>query len=71
MGKLIFTIVIIWAIYYFFFKEKKALKQKKESKKNENKDLIMCDKCKTFVPEDEIIKIDGKNICKECYDNLK
>lgn len=66
MGKLIFTIVIIWAIYYFFFKEKKPLK-----KESENKDLIMCDKCKTFVPEDEIIKIDGKNICKECYDNLK
>ena len=66
MGKLILFIIIIGAIYYLFFKEKKPIKNE-----NENKDLIMCDKCKTFVSEDEIIKIDGKNICKECYDNLK
>ena len=65
MGKLIFLIVIITAIYYLFFREKPLPKE------NKSKDLIMCDNCKTFVPEDEIIKKDGKNICKECYDNLK
>ncbi len=67
MGKLILLIIIATTVYYFFFKEK-PIKQKDEK---QDKDLIMCDKCKTFVPEDEIIKIDGKNICKECYDNLK
>jgi len=67
MGKLILFIIIIIAIYYLFFKEK-PLPEKKEK---ENKDLIMCEKCKTFVPEDEIIKINNKNICKECYDNSK
>ncbi len=69
MRKLILLIIITLVIYYFLFKEKKIKQDKKSD--SQDKDLIMCDKCKTFVPEDEIKKIDGKNICRECYDNLK
>ena len=65
MGKLIFFLLIALGIYFMFFK-KPSIKQETK-KENEDKDLIMCDKCKTFVSEDEIIKTDGKNICKDCY----
>ncbi len=65
MGKLIIFLIIIGAVYFFFFKKQKVENSKKES--NESKDLILCDKCKTFYPENEIKKIDGKNICKDCY----
>jgi len=67
MGKLIFFILIIGIIYYLF-------KPKNKHSVNENfdeNDLIMCEKCKTFTPKNEIYKIDGKYICKECYDNSK
>ena len=67
MGKLIIFLIIIFAIYFLFFKKKEPIKKEQ----NESKDLIMCDNCKTFTPQDEIKKINGKNICKECYDNLK
>jgi uncharacterized protein len=63
MSKLILFLIIIGAIYFLF---KKNTKPQKEE---ENTDLVMCDKCKTFYPKNEIKKIDGKNICKECYAN--
>ena len=69
MGKLIFFLLIGAAIYFMFFKKNKVVNKPKNKQKDENTDLIMCDKCKTFVSEDEIIKSNGKNICKECYDN--
>jgi len=61
MSKLILFIIIIAAIYFLFFKKKEI--------PNDSNELIMCDKCKTFYPENEIKKIDGKNICKDCYAN--
>ncbi|QCT94251.1 glucose-inhibited division protein B [Caminibacter mediatlanticus TB-2] len=66
MGKIIILLLIIGAIYYFFIKKPKV---NNEEKKDESQDLILCDKCKTFYPKNEIKKIDGKNICKECYAN--
>jgi len=63
MGKLILFLIIIAAVYFFFVK-KPAVENSEESE-----DLVMCDKCKTFYPKSEIKKIDGKNICKECYAN--
>ena len=68
MGKLIIFIIIIGIIYFFFFK-KTQINKTQENKNDESEDLIMCDKCKTFTPKNEIIKINGKNICKDCYDN--
>jgi len=68
MGKLIFFLLIGFGIYFMFFKKNKVENNSKKEK-DENKDLIMCDKCKTFVSEDEIKKVNGKNICKDCYDN--
>ena len=67
MGELIFFLLIGFGIYFLFFKKNNPVQPPK--KENEDKDLIMCDKCKTFVSEDEIIQKNGKNICKECYDN--
>ncbi len=69
MGKLILFAIIAGVIYFMFFKKSEVINKSQNNTKNENEDLIMCDKCKTFVPENEIKKIDGKNICKECYDN--
>jgi len=68
MGKLIFFIIIIVGIYYLFFHKTKSI-QKEEFENYDDNDLIMCDKCKTFTPKNEIKKIDGKNICKDCYAN--
>ncbi|WP_457561341.1 hypothetical protein [Caminibacter sp.] len=66
MSKLILFLIIIGGIYYFY----KKSSQKEVRNKNENDmDLIMCDKCKTFYPKNEIKNINGKNICKECYEN--
>jgi len=64
MGKLILFLIIIGAIYFFFIKKPQV-----ENKEDNDKDLVMCDKCKTFYPSDEIIKVGDKNICKDCYDN--
>jgi formylmethanofuran dehydrogenase subunit E len=61
MGKLILFLIIVGAIYFFFIKKPKV------ENKEEDKDLIMCDKCKTFYPSDEIVKVGDKNICKDCY----
>ncbi len=73
MGKLIFILIIIGVAYFYFFNKPEVNSKKENSKtnKNDKKDLIMCDNCKTFVSEDEIKKVNGKNLCKECYDNLK
>lgn len=73
MGKLIFFLLIIGAVYFLFFKNKKPIKDFKDSTENSNssEDLIMCEKCKTFTPKNEILNINGKNICKDCYDNSK
>jgi len=68
MGKLIFFIIIIVGIYYLFFNKSKPI-QKEEFENYDDNDLIMCDKCKTFTPKNEIKKINGKNICKDCYAN--
>ncbi|NPA88402.1 PP0621 family protein [Caminibacter pacificus] len=65
MGKLILFLIIAGAIYFFFIK-KPAVEEKQ---KEESEDLVMCDKCKTFYPKNEIKKVDGKNICKDCYAN--
>jgi len=66
MGKFIFFLIIIISIYFLFFKK---TKQNIANNEDESKDLIMCDVCKTFTPQNEIKKINGKNICKDCYDN--
>ena len=66
MGKLIIFLIIIGAIYFFFIK-KPAIINNENSE--ESKDLILCDKCNTFYPQNEIKKINGKNICKDCYAN--
>jgi len=66
MGKLIIFLLIIGAIYFFFFKKPKV---QNKNEKEESKDLILCDKCKTFYPKNEINTIDNKNICKDCYAN--
>jgi uncharacterized protein len=65
MAKLILFLIIIGIIYFIF----KSKKKKTIYKEPPVKDLIMCEKCKTFYTKNEILKIDGKNICKECYDN--
>jgi len=70
MGKLIFFLLIIGGIYYYFIKKEKNIKNLDKESYDEN-DLIMCDKCKTFTPKNEIKKINGKYICKDCYDNSK
>jgi len=69
MGKLIFFIIIIVGIYYLFFNKPKSIKKEEEFENYDENDLIMCDKCKTFTPKNEIKKINGKNICKDCYAN--
>ncbi len=72
MGKLIFFLIIIGAVYFLFFKKpevQNSNKQKTSNKNNDSEELIMCDQCKTFTPKSEIKKINGKNICKDCYDN--
>jgi uncharacterized protein len=73
MGRLILFILIGFAIYYFFIKkpqvEEKENKSQNNTENTNNEELIMCDKCKTFYPKSEIKKINGKNICKECYEN--
>jgi len=69
MGKLIFLLLIIGGIYYFFIKKEKNIQNDKEN--YDENDLIMCEKCKTFTPKNEIKKINGKYICKDCYDNSK
>ena len=71
MGKLIFFLFIGIIIYFLFFNKKGIKHHPKKEDNIENKELILCDNCKTFTPEEEIIKIDNKNICKECYDNFK
>ncbi len=65
MGKLILFLIIIASVYFLFFKKKEI----KNENTDESKDLILCDKCQTFYPKEEIKKINGKNICRECYDN--
>ncbi|WP_457562017.1 hypothetical protein [Caminibacter pacificus] len=65
MSKLILFLIIAGAVYFMFKKSNKPEVQ--DSDKNEDTDLIMCDKCKTFYPKNEIKKINGKNICKDCY----
>ena len=71
MGKLILFLIIIEIIYFFFLKNnKKTIKNNNDNDEN-NEDLILCEKCNTFTPKNEIININGKNICKECYDNSK
>jgi len=71
MGKLIFFLLIIGGIYYFFIKPKNKKPQDLENENYDENDLIMCEKCKTFTPKNEIKKINGKYICKDCYDNSK
>ncbi len=67
MGRLIFFAIIGGLIYYFYKKSQTPVENKKSEENTD--ELIMCDKCKTFYPKNEIKKIDGKNICKECYEN--
>ena len=62
MSKLILFAIIAGAIYLMFKKS-----SKKSVEEDSDTDLVMCDKCKTFYPKNEIKKVDGKNICKECY----
>ena len=70
MGKLIFFLIIIVAVYFLFFKRPKQINSSNSNDTDSN-DLIMCEKCKTFTPKEEILNIKGKNICKDCYDNTK
>jgi len=67
MGKLILFLIIIAVIYFLFFKKPQV--EQRNDNEDDSKDLIMCEKCKTFTPKNEIKKINGKNICKDCYDN--
>ncbi|NPA11249.1 MAG: glucose-inhibited division protein B [Epsilonproteobacteria bacterium] len=63
MAKIILFAIIGFVIYLLFFK--------KRVREESSNDLIMCDKCKTFYPKDEILRKNGQNICKECYENSK
>jgi len=71
MGKLIFFLIIIGIIYIIFFQKPKIKTSNDSNDDNLDNDLIMCEKCKTFTPKNEILNINGKNICKDCYDNSK
>ena len=64
MGKIIFILLTIGIIYMLF--KKKQVDEKEEINSN---DLIQCDICGTFYPQEEISKMHGKNICKECNAN--
>ena len=58
MGKVILFAIIGFVIYYFL---------KNKPKKEDNNDLILCKKCNTFYPKEEMIG----EICKDCYANSK
>ena len=62
MSKLILILLIIGGIYFFF------IKSRKKDTENEN-EFIQCDKCSTFVLKKDIILINNKRLCKECYEN--
>ena len=64
MGKLVIILIIIGIIFFLIKKPKQI-----SNEKDDEKDLILCDKCKTFYTKEEIKKINGKNICKDCYAN--
>jgi hypothetical protein len=32
-------------------------------------EFVECERCHTFVPAGEIRKIEGKNVCRGCYEN--
>ena len=64
MGKFIFFLIVIGAIYFLFFK-----KTKHSDKISTDEEFLMCEKCKTFMPKSKIKQIGNKNICEECYDN--
>ncbi|MWV62546.1 hypothetical protein DCO58_03615 [Helicobacter saguini] len=40
--------------------------QRDEFKNNNSTNLIPCESCGKYVPQDEITKKDNKNVCKEC-----
>ncbi len=69
--KFLLLVGIFFAIYIIFFKRSKkevSNERKKKSKSTPKGDIMMeCEKCETFVSEDEAIIKDGKFYCsKQC-----
>lgn len=63
MLKILFTVAVLAAIYFIFFKKPKQ--QKKSSKELE--DMIECEKCGTYISENEAYESGGELYCsKEC-----
>ncbi|MGM0623550.1 MAG: PP0621 family protein [Campylobacterota bacterium] len=62
MLKLVFTVLVLVAIYYIFFKKPKQKKQNSELE-----DMVECSSCGVFTSSSEAIEKDGKFYCsKEC-----
>ena len=67
MNFLIFGVLI--PVFYFllrFFIKKSVMNFIQNAKRNSNvKNMSRCEKCDTFIHEDEIIIRDGKKICNK------
>ena len=67
MNFLIFGVLI--TVFYFllrFFIKKLVMNFIQNAKRNSNvKNMSRCEKCDTFIHEDEIIIRDGKKICNK------
>ena len=67
MNFLIFGVLI--PVFYFllrFFIKKLVMNFIQNAKRNSNvKNMSRCEKCDTFIHEDEIIIRDGKKICNK------
>jgi len=50
---------------------KKARKGKLFQEKNDNKEMVMCASCRKEVPEKEIVKWYGYDVCSECLKSLE
>jgi len=63
MSRLILILLIMIGVYFLF------VKSRKKKIKEDESEFIQCDKCSTFVLKKDIILINNKRLCKECYEN--
>lgn len=62
MVKILFTVLVLVAIYFIFFKKKKIKKQNADLE-----EMIECKKCGTFASVNDAIEKDGRYYCShEC-----
>lgn len=62
MIKILFTALVLVAIYFIFFKKPKVTKQNKELE-----DMVECEKCGVFTSVEEALHKNDKYYCsKEC-----